>query len=193
MGLGRWPLILLVPGALLAFGCQAIQDVIPTQPTPSPKPTLSPIPIPIVLPKPSPTPTPRPTPAPSPTPTPPPTGGDCTLPPSNPSNPKCTDESSQLYGMVDSALTRVTQSRPELFDFGDKKCENCYWVRNVNGYVAEVQKALAAQGACSHWDGEEVAVKNTNSFSEQFDILLASGHMRRGIGSYRGVCRPAWF
>jgi hypothetical protein len=40
---------------------------------------------------------------------------------------------------------------------------------------------------------EEIGVKNSNDYSEQYDILLASGHMRRGLGSYRGVCRPAIF
>ena len=196
MALGRWPLMLLVPGAVAVLACQAVQDLLPTDPTPTPKPTLSPIPIPIIPPKPTPTPTPTPrpdpTPKPDPTPTPP---GDskCDLPPSNPTNPKCSDDSSELYRMVDSALTAVTKSRPGLFDFGDKKCENCYMVLDVDGYVAAVQKVLAAEGACSLWDGEELAVKTTNSFSEQFDILLASGHMRRGIGSYRGVCRPSWF
>ena len=38
------------------------------------------------------------------------------------------------------------------------------------------------QGICSYYDGEELAVKNTNDFNEQYDILLASGHMRRGAG-----------
>jgi hypothetical protein len=42
-------------------------------------------------------------------------------------------------------------------------------------------------------DGEEMTVKENNNYSEQYDILLASGHMRRGTGSYRGVCRPALF
>ena len=98
-----------------------------------------------------------------------------------------------MLGAVDSALTAVTQSRPDIFDFGDKKCDNCYLVKNVNAYVAEVQKQLSGQGVCSLWDGEELAVKKTNDYSEQYDILLSSGHMRRGAGSYRGICRPAWF
>jgi hypothetical protein len=191
-------LTLLLPGALLVFGCQAIKEQLPTQPSGSPSPTLSPIAIPVILPKPAPTPTPTPKPGPTPTPTPtpappPPSGGSCSLPASNPSSPRCTDESALLYGAVNTALTRATQSRPDLFDFNDKKCEDCYFVKNVNGYVAEVQKHLSAQGVCAYYDGEELAVKKTNDYSEQYDILLASGHMRRGVGSYRGICRPAWF
>lgn len=198
MSARRWASTLLLPGALLALGCQVIEEQLPTQPIASPGPVLSPIAIPVVLPKPAPTPTPapkpNPTPAPTPTPaTPPPSGGSCSLPASNPASPRCTDESALLYGAVDTALTRATQSRPEFFDFGNKKCENCYFVKNVSGFVAEVQKQLSAQGVCSYYDGEELAVKKTNDYSEQYDILLASGHMRRGVGSYRGVCRPSWF
>ena len=201
MSAGRWRFTLIVAGASLALGCQAIQNLLPTQasasPSPSPSATVVPLSIPIVLPKASPTPTPAPTstPTPSPTgtPTPAPTGSSCSLPASNPPNPKCTDDPSELYSIVDGALTTVTQTRPELFDFGDTKCSNCYYVKNVNGYVAAVQQTLSGKGACSYWDGEELGVKTSNAFNEQFDILLASGHMRRGPNSYRGVCRPALF
>ena len=202
MSSARWTSRHLLPGMLLIMGCSAIEQRLPTQPSRSPSPplpTLPPIAIPVILPKPAPTPTPAPTPSPGPTPAPsptaapPPTGGSCSLPPSNPAIPRCTDESALLYGPVDTALTRVTQERPEFFDFGDRKCDNCYFVKNVDGYVAEVQKHLSAQGVCSYYDGEELAVKRTNDYSEQYDILLASGQMRRGVGSYRGVCRPSWF
>ena len=66
-------------------------------------------------------------------------------------------------------------------------------MKNVDAYIAEVQKELARRGICMAGGAEEIGVKNTNDYSEQYDILLASQHMRRGIGSYRGVCRPASF
>jgi len=200
MGSACRSLKLLLPGALLVLGCHAIEEQLPTQATPTPAPTLAPLAIPVILPKaaPTPTPTPKPTPNPNPTPTPtpappPPSGSSCNLPASNPASPRCTDESALLYGAVDTALTRATQNRPDFFDFNNKKCENCYFVKNVSGYVAEVQRLLSAQGVCSYYDGEELAAKRVNDYSEQYDILLASGHMRRGVGSYRGICRPAWF
>jgi len=187
-----------VPFVLAFVGCQAISELTPTQPTASPSatPAVSPIAIPVVLPTPAPTPKPTPTPTPAPTPAPttqPPEASSCSLPPSSPSSPTCTDDPAQLYARVDAALTAVTNTRPDLFDLNNKVCDNCYYVLNVNGYVRQVQNELAAQGICSFWDGEELAVKNSNQFSEQYDILLASGHMRRGPGSYRGVCKPSWF
>jgi hypothetical protein len=94
---------------------------------------------------------------------------------------------------MEKAITAVTKSRPEFFDFDDKKCEDCYYIKDVGGYLNQVIKQLNAQGVCAVWDGEEMAVKDSNNFSEQWDILLASGHIRRGPGAYRGVCRPAIF
>lgn len=199
---GRKPLPLLLGVAVSVLGCHVLEEQIPTQPSGTPAPALVPLSIPVILPKPSPTPTPsatptpKPNPAPNPTPTPNPTpvpGGSCSLPPSNPSGYSCGMESGSMLGKVEAALTAATQSRPDLFDFNSRKCDNCYLVKNVNGYVAEVQRQLAARGICTTWDGEEVGTKTTNSFNEQYDILLSSGHMRRGAGTYRSTCRPSWF
>jgi outer membrane biosynthesis protein TonB len=205
MGRSRSVVLALFPLACV-LGCQAINELTPTEPTkasPSPKPSLAPLAIPVILPKPVPTPTPAPTPnatpTPAPAPTPPPStppatgGGSCSLPASNPTSPSCNDDPAQLSAQVETAITRTTQAHPEYFDFADKKCATCYYVKNINGYVNEVKQQLSAQGVCSYWDGEELAVKSSNSFSEQYDILLASNHIRRGAGAYRGVCRPAWF
>jgi hypothetical protein len=43
------------------------------------------------------------------------------------------------------------------------------------------------------WDGEELAVKKTNDFSDQYDILTFENFIRRDHGSYRATCTPAWF
>jgi len=192
MNRSRWSLLLVASLAVALVACHAIKEELPTEPTTVVTP--APLAIPVILATPKPTPTPATTPAPSPTPTPStPTGGTCSLPASNPASPKCTDETAKLLGEVDAALTAATKSRPDLFDFDNKKCENCYYVKNVSAYLTQVVKQLNALGVCAQYDGEEMAVKDSNSYSEQYDILLASGHMRRGAGSYRGICRPALF
>jgi hypothetical protein len=48
-------------------------------------------------------------------------------------------------------------------------------------------------GYCATNDGEELAVKNSNSFNDQYDIINSEGFVRRGAGSYRSTCYPAWF
>jgi hypothetical protein len=185
--------------AIGAAGCQALKDALPTKPSdPTPAPSQAPVSIPVVLgaPAPAPTPTPSSTPAPTPTPTPtsaPPTGGSCSLPPSNSPNAPCSMQTPAFLNQVDKAITLLTQQQPSIFDLNNNLCLNCYYVKNESAYVAGVIKNLNAAGICAFYDGEELAVKTSNSFNEQYDILIASGHIRRGGGSYRSTCTPSWF
>jgi hypothetical protein len=199
-----------VLGLAITFaGCQALTDALPTKSTePSPSPSQSPVSIPVILPSPSPTPTPvlggpaaspSPTPSnPQPSPTPgstpaPPVGGSCNLPPTNSPDAPCSMGSANFYSAVDRAITQLTQQQPNIFDFNRSVCENCYYVKDVNAYAAGVIRNLNAAGYCAIYDGEELGVKNSNSFNEQYDIHLSSGHIRRGTGIYRSTCTPAWF
>ena len=200
MSRSRLVVAVLTPLCCVSLGCQAINDLLPTNPSkasPSPGPTAAPLTIPVILPTPAPTPVPTPTPTPAATPTPsptaPPSSSSCNLPASSPSSPSCGFSAAQLDLDVEAAIDWSTAKHPEYYDFNDKKCGNCYYVRNVSGYVADVLKALGSRGICATYDGEELAVKNTNAHSEQYDILLASGHMRRRPSAYRGDCRPAVF
>jgi hypothetical protein len=147
---------------------------------------------------PSPSPSPDPAgpeaaPTPAPTPSPPPAGGACRLPSSSPTDPVCSTASPLLLGEVEAALDAVTERFPELFDFGNRQCENCYYVEDPGRYFEEVIRQLNRQGLCTDGVREELGIKSSNDFSEQYDILLASGHMRRGTSSYRGICWPALF
>lgn len=184
---------------MTAVGCDALKEQSPSAPTPVSLVPLTipvlgtPTPTPTPTPKPGPTPTPAPQPTPTPAPTPPPTTSACSLPPSNPGNPQCRAGQQSFLRPVDQSITRVTELYPSLFNFNDKRCENCYLVKDPNRYVAEVVKELGRRGLCAAWDGEEIAVKSSNSFNDQYDILLASGHIRRGEGSYRVTCSPAVF
>jgi hypothetical protein len=179
-----------VLAAAALAGCQlTTTDETPTAPS-SPAPLSIPVILPTPTPAPAPTPGPNPTPEPTPTPAP---SGSCGLPESNPANPVCTDESALLFGPVDEALTWVTKAYPSLFDFNDKKCDNCYYIKDPDRFFEVVVKRLGSQGVCALAGGDEIGVKNTNAFSEQFDLVLWSNHMRRGPGSYRGICRPAIF
>jgi len=197
MGRVRVSLLVLCSTAGVLVGCDAIRErLTPTEPTAAtPKP--APISIPVILPKPAPTPVPpAPTPGPNPTPAPtapPPAGGSCSLPPSTNPNGPCTMGSNSFLGEVEQAITRVTEQQPGIFDFNNTKCANCYYVKNPGKFTSAVVANLSAAGLCAFYDGEELGVKNSNSFNDQYDILVASGHIWRGPGSYRSTCRPAWF
>lgn len=183
-------------------GCQKLEEDEPPAPTgPSEASSVSPggsapvLGIAPAAPEPTPSPdpdAPEPTPSPDP-PNPPPASGSCRLPPSNPTSPTCTNSSPLLLAEVEAALDAVTERFPELFDFNDTRCDNCYFVKDLSRYFDEVIKQLERQGLCTDGVREELGIKSSNDLSEQYDIILASGYMRRGTSAYRGACRPAIF
>ncbi len=186
-----WLHVVLLPLALTATGCSLHEDT-PEEPSGnsvvSGPDGVAPA---TTNPAASPSPDPEATPTPQPKPTP---YGKCSLAPSSGANAVCTDEPGHLLEAVKAAIDRVTKSQPRLFDLKDSRCdEGCYRVLNVKEYYAAVQKTLSASGICTLTDYEEIGAKDSNESSEQFDILLASGHIRRGSGMYRGICRPAIF
>jgi hypothetical protein len=98
----------------------------------------------------------------------------------------CQKEDAQVFvGQVDAAIAQLRRERPDLFD-GNR-------VLNANAYVRGVAALLSQQGFCSQQGGpdDEVGVKTSNGFSEQYDILFANGTVR--TGGYTVTCRPARF
>jgi hypothetical protein len=201
--------MLLVPAAILTFGlfagCNMLGDLIteklPSDPTPvTTPPVLTPIAIPVVLPTPVPTPKPTPTPipppeggpTPSPDPVPPPTSSGCGLAPQSPAH-SCNYGSPQFAADIEWAIDQVISTKPQFFDMTDQRGAKSPRVLNDQGYTNNLVKALGQKGYCAVYDGEEIALKDSQSFNEQYDILTASGYVRRGAGAYRSTCNPAWF
>lgn len=179
---------------LLASGCQKLNEV--DVPTTNPNPPVGALPSPapggsvvIGLPGASPTPTPSPTssPAGSPTASPagtvPPGTGTCTLA-AMPEGSPCRAESPTFQAQVEAAQADVLRARPDLFEGGR--------VRSEDAYVQEVARILRTRGLCASQGGpkDEVAVKNTNDWNDQYDIVLGSGQTWT---SYQVTCRPARF
>ena len=106
----------------------------------------------------------------------------------------CPRESPSFLPAVESALDALVRQEPGLFDLTHTQgCGKCYKVLDERRYTARVAEILNQQGFCSIFDGEELAVKNSNSFNDQFDIITSGGFIRREGGSYRSTCRPAAF
>ena len=114
----------------------------------------------------------------------------CTLPPSR--EMACGPDRPHLLVEVEAAIDEVMRTRPELFDLRDT---NNGWPRvlNEDAYVQAVVGVLTARNVCARWDGEEIQAKTSNEFSDQVDILLAQGYVRRGAGAFRASCYPAAF
>jgi hypothetical protein len=120
-----------------------------------------------------------------------PPSGRCELPPSSHAN--CWKSEPELLDALEDAMTAATLAHPEYFDFESLRCGNCYYVKNVDGYYAELSRQLQLRGVCSLQDRDEITLKADNGWSEQFDILLGDDHIRRGAGSYLYTCTPSMF
>jgi len=137
---------------------------------------------------------------PPPTPSPDPQGSTaggepgCGLPPGAGSGESCPRQISNYLPEVERSLDRLVEKRPEIFDLHSTQgCLSCYQVRDVQAYVEGMLAEVRSEGACATWDGEELAVKRTNDFNDQYDILTFENFIRRDHGSYRATCYPAWF
>jgi hypothetical protein len=110
--------------------------------------------------------------------------GDCALPSSREYG--CDRNSSRFLGLIEGIYDDIARARPDLVQGDDL-------VGDPNKYYDEVISRLKAKGYCAVFDGEEIALKNTNEFSEQFHVLTSFGKVRRGGGEYRVTCAPAAF
>lgn len=152
--------------AVAALGCDSPSRATPTSPTPAPTPAPTPLP---------------------------PASLGCGLPPvANPAV-DCPRTSGSYQHIVTEALARLAAQSPELFDFGDRRGALGYFIKDHVAYYAGVLVHIRAQGACAVFDGEEIAVKMTNEFSDQYKIMTSTGHVQTGPSVYRATCLPPAF
>ena len=138
---------------------------------------------------PAPTPVTTPPPA-APSPSPAATGFVCPLPALPDLHNNCPKLTPELDGYVTKAVDTVMAKHPELFDFDNNLGPLSPRVLDRQKYVNAVVDAIHDQGICAKDDNEELAVKNTNAFNEQYNIWTSSGYVRR---SYITTCFPAQF
>ena len=157
----------LVVSILIALGLWAPSPV-PPQPTPSPTATA----------------TPEPTVEPTALPTPPPVVEACQLPPST---GKCVFPPT-VHPRFTHAVEDAQASVPERFFDVDGR------VLDEGEYVLEVARRLRVTSGLCAIQGtsvfDEVWVKDSNGFSEHWDIVRADGHP---ITLYAARCAPAAF
>ena len=141
---------------------------------------------------PAPTPvTPPVTAAPAPAPT--PQAFVCPLPAMPRLNIQCPRPPAVLSQQVDAAIARTVSEHPELFNLNDDRGGGSYLVLDRERYHDEVVKNLHAQNVCAIVEKEEIAVKISNEFNEQYNIWISDGHIRKGPGAHITTCFPATF
>ena len=183
---------------LTFVACQTITEELPQDQTPVTPATVPTLPAPVIV-IPVPTVTPPPA-APAPNdpapnnPAPAPGGGTCSLP-AGTFNENCSMQAQSFLARVEAAIDEVVRTDPQAFNLNRTRggCANCYQVVDPTRYVNRVAQAVTRNGVCGYYDGEELGVKSSNAFNDQYDILTSDLFIRRQGGSYRSTCRPAWF
>ena len=101
----------------------------------------------------------------------------------------CRRDSPNFMDDVDAVLSELTRERPSLFE---NTGGGLRVVSTGQFYVAFLQK-LDARGICAAFDGEEVGMKTSDAFNDQFHMITSDLILRRGESSYRATCHPASF
>jgi len=114
--------------------------------------------------------------------------GDCSLPSSR--EYACSRlDAPQFYDLVWSAIDQVKADKPELF----ADLHHLADIGKTKEFYEAIIPILRDQGFCAIFDGEELGIKNSNDFNEQYHLVLSSGQLYEGGGSYRSTCKPAAF
>jgi hypothetical protein len=138
--------------------------------------------------------TPTTTLAPAPTPAPTPQAFSCPLPAMPDLHNTCPKLTPQLSQFVDKAIAQTVTNHPEMFDLSDDLFDGNFRVKDRSVYVKAVVAALHAQGVCAKEEFEEIAVKTSNDFNEQYNVWVSTGgYIRKGPGAYITTCFPAQF
>lgn len=127
-------------------------------------------------------PPPPPTPLPVVAPVPQPLSATCDRLPLGSAIHSCRDDTSSYHGDVIEAIATLQSEHPEFFEGNI--------VVNEGAYYAGLIRNLDRRNLCAAFDGEELAVKGSNDFSEQFKVLTSWGEIRR---LFVGTCYPAVF
>jgi hypothetical protein len=106
----------------------------------------------------------------------------------------------RLLDRVEAAIDQLVRDKPQVFDREDVAVPNTelYKVLDAEAYLDGIVANLVSQGVCAErdpddWTYERILVKETNDYSETYDVLLSSGYVRRGTSAFVDTCTPASF
>ena len=164
----------LAAALLLAAACSSSPSAPVVTPSPSPSPAaLSPVP--------------------SPSSSAPPSAAACryglgTL------DTTCARRTGQFEPDVNAAIDRLAVRHPEYFDTSVNQGTGEWRVLRSRDYLDGVVAELERVRFCAETDQvSAVALKNGSEFSETYDVLLPTGHVRRGNRAYQETCSPPSF
>ena len=133
-----------------------------------------------------------------PSPSPPPDGQPVWIPPGTfacalgpgDKNATCDTGEPVFADAVNAAVDRVIAEQRDLFPDGDITSR----VRNEEAVHVAVIRILQAQGFCAGWDLIDLQVRNSNEFSEHYDLFDVRGFIYEDPARrVRSTCHPASF
>ncbi len=112
----------------------------------------------------------------------------------------CAKKTTQLLHHIESAIDLVVREKPQLLDLTKESVPGTdqFRVVDVEGYLDTIVANLRRFGLCAERDPDSlnmtrVLVKDTNEYSETFEVLSDKGFIRRGYQAYKETCNPASF
>jgi len=106
----------------------------------------------------------------------------------------CARRSGQFEPEVNAAIDRLAERHPEYFDTSVNQGTGEWRVLRPREYLDGVVAELERVRFCAETDQvSDVALKNGSEFSETYDVLLPTGHVRRGNRAYQETCSPPSF
>lgn len=107
----------------------------------------------------------------------------------------CGRTSGQLLGAVDGAINAVVAAHPSYFNLNEEAGTGQFRVLDRDGLIEGVIADLVRQGMCADRipTTDTIQLKDSNAFSEQYNVVTTGGFLRRGQPSYQESCTPANF
>jgi hypothetical protein len=106
---------------------------------------------------------------------------------------RCSKESPTFLAEVDAAIDEVVREQPAIFNLDEQVGNGGYKVKSTGQFLVAMIDKMDKKNLCAAFDGEELQVKNTNAFNDQYHLITSASHLRRGSSSYRATCYPAAF
>lgn len=99
----------------------------------------------------------------------------------------------EFWTEVDAAIDELVQKRPALFNLERVVGQKGYYVLAPDEFYLGVTALLQARGLCAEYDFRVLQIKNSQARSEEYDLILPNGHIRRGPVGLAATCTPASF
>lgn len=101
----------------------------------------------------------------------------------------CSRSTPSFLDDIDAVLDDMVRNQANLFENSGSGLR----VRSTGQFYVALLQKLDARGLCVNFDGEELQVKNSDGYSDQYHMVTSDLILRRGDSSYRATCTPAAF